>query len=205
MTPPAIGSPREGDVYISKTVIAALAIVGAIVLGWMAHDVLGRMVSSIPAAAAAPVAAAPVAAAPVPAAPVAGGDPARLDPQPPASGPSPLGVSLPSGPQGGATTNFYLTIVTPSGTTNVPASAPMRAVVPGAPPAAAPVAVRAPAPPRPPPRSERPTDRPTAAGASARPGATGASARAPSQTTGGPPRAPRGWVPLRAPTVVSAG
>ena len=78
----------------------------------------------------------------------------------------------------------------------------MRAVVPGAPPAAVPVAVRAPAPPTPA-AAERPTDRPTAGATLARPRAHPLAHRAGPRAR--PPRAPGGWVPLRAPTVVSAG
>ncbi len=148
--------------YIPKTVIAALAIIGAIVLGWVSHDLLERLVSAVPAAAAS--------------VPVAAVSPAGLETPPAPSGPSPVNGTAPGTLPG--STNVYLTIVTPSGATTGPTGAPMKAVVSEATPGAQGVAVRVPAP-----------SQPGAPGRpAARPGPTIAPDRAPSGPTSRAPR-----------------
>ena len=121
--------PQSG-VYVSKTLIAAIAIAGALVLGWLGNDIVSHLASAVSASSVNPRSAdrnAPVSSedAPIPDNPRLGSRSAPVAPSATGSPPGGQPGSPPDGQPGSTpdgqpasssseTTNVYLTIVNPS-------------------------------------------------------------------------------------------
>ena len=142
----------ESGVYVSKRLIAAIAIAVALVLGWKGHDLVGDLASALSASPGSSVSASPVsseimpvrvdpllAPSPIPLAASAGQPPPRKSrsSQSPPSGSSlsqDAPTSLPPAPANGST-NLYLTIVNapPGATVTAPTVTRPTTTEPGSP------------------------------------------------------------------------
>jgi hypothetical protein len=120
----------ESGVYVSKTLIAAIAVAGALALGWLGHDFFGDIPSAVSASPqsselGAPVSSALGAAPHDPGLPVSSvlgatpdDQPLPTSEEPVAPSTSQLPLSSPTTTSAGGTSNVYMTIVNaPGGTT----------------------------------------------------------------------------------------